>query len=201
MFIYCQMSWNPENCVIHVLWINLFVLGVHFLGLHLVLTLSDKCLSKVAATVYGILKFPWAPWDRSEVWYFSWRWLCHGVLTRFPRSSMAFLRRSSWRLPALSRQFYCVHGVVKSCTASSRSSHCADSVLFTFGGSWNNWQGPHIAGHSWAYVTRKWQCINRQPLSRHTWTQRLLRLGVLLHPASIEHSYRQAVALLDGAHQ
>ena len=39
----------------------------------------------------------------------------HGVLTAilaFLRSSMAFQRRSSWRLPALSRRFHCVHRVV-----------------------------------------------------------------------------------------
>ena len=44
---------------------------------------------------------------------------------------MSFLRRSSWRLPALSRRFHYVHRVVTACA-----------------------QGPHIAAQAVAYDTR-----------------------------------------------
>ena len=115
--------------------------------------------------------------------HFSWRWRCHGVLTTtlaFLRSSMAFLRRSTaiaCALMALTIRASSCHGAR---TACYRHSHCADDVLFAFGGSWNNWQGPLIAVQAWSYVTRTWTCISRLPLSSHTRTQRLLRIGVLL---------------------
>ena len=142
VLVYCQMSWNPENCVIHVLWINLFVLGVHFLGLHLVLTLTDKCLSKVAVTLHGVLKFPWAPWDRSKVWYFSWRWLCHGVLIRFPRRSHSNLGVST-KLHGVPTAFQlaitCALTAVPLRAWSCHGMHCAFTelslrwrLLFTF---------------------------------------------------------------------
>jgi len=78
----------------------------------------------------------------------------HGIL-KFPRAQWE--RRSSWRLPALSRHS---HGASTACielswhmhyvcTARSRSFHCADGVLVAFGGCWNNWQGPHITSPAW----------------------------------------------------
>ena len=98
-----------------------------------------KSLSHLAALplrLHGILKFPRAQWDRMEIWLFSWRWRCLGV-SMFQRSSMAFLRRSSWRLPALS---WHSHGASTACielswhmhyvcTARSRSFHCMHRVV------------------------------------------------------------------------
>ena len=99
-----------------------------------------------------VLTFPRAPWYHSEIWYFSWRWRCHGVSTATYgdlMATLAFLRISmrsygvlvddclrshgaSTACIGLSRRAQCV------CTVCSRRSLCADGVLFTFGSSYRS---------------------------------------------------------------
>ena len=89
---------------------------------------TRRCFHCVATELFN---FPEHHENARKSWYFSWKIVCHGVLT-----ATKALTRSSYGV--LSRS-YGVHGgdslrsqgTHTACTALSRRCHCADAVLMT----------------------------------------------------------------------
>ena len=96
------------------------------------------------------------------------RWRFHGVLTTslvFLRSSMAFIRHSTWWLPALLWQ---------SLSRRALRVHCAFTALTL------RWRRFCLHSRIVEITVHVWPCINRLLSSSHARTHRLLSLGVFL---------------------
>ena len=96
-----------------------------------------KLMSHLAALrQHGVVKFPRAPFFLNM----AMSRLSYGVSTAISRRPWRFYgvlvgdSSLACALTVLSWCFHCVHRVV---TARALRSHCADGVLFAFGGSWN----------------------------------------------------------------
>ena len=89
---------------------------------------------------------PRAPWDRRKNWYVSWGRRSHGDLG------------VSTKLNGVPTAFYLAS------VCASHGTHAALTALcFAFGGSWNNWQGSHIAAQSWIHDSDNASTFNILP--------------------------------------
>ena len=75
---------------------------------------------------------PRAPWDRRKNWYVSWG-------------------RRPWRFNVTQWRSYSV--LLGECLRSHGTHAALTALCFAFDGSWNNWQGSHIAAQSWIHAS------------------------------------------------
>ena len=136
--------------VAHVIVVSKYtVLGVEHENHGLSLSSS---LVALPLRLHGVVK-PRAAWNRSENDIFHE----YGDVRAFSRRSHGDhgVITEMWRAyGVLVCQCLRSHCAYTACIELSRRAHCADSILFTFGGSWNNWHGPHISAQVVAYDTR-----------------------------------------------
>ena len=82
-------------------------------------------------------------------------WLCSQSAVRSQEKLICFMRtafsRRPWRFNVTQWRSYSV--LLGECLRSHGTHAALTALCFAFDGSWNNWQGSHIAAQSWIHAS------------------------------------------------